>query len=606
MRVADYVMSFLRGPVGADTVFMISGGGIMHLTDALGLNKRLRYVCCHNEQAVTMAADGYAKLRGGFGAALLTTGPGATNAITGVVGAWQDSSRVFVVSGQSKFSQTIHKSGLKGLRQFGVQEVDILPMVKTITKYCAMVEKPEDIRYHLEKAMFLASYGRPGPVWIDIPLDVQGAIINPGKLHSFNPKAEGFGNLVPAPSPADIAAAHKALAGASRPVIVAGQGVRIAGAADLLVKFSKKHGIPVVTPRLGIDLMPTAHPLYIGRPGIKGDRAANFAVQNADLLLCIGTRLSINLTGHEYAKFARGARVLVVDTDTVEHAKKTVRIDRFIKSDAAKFLRAMVAFKKGPAAQEWPAWTDKCRGWKSHYPVVLPEYRKPGGPVNTYYFAEVLSKLSSGRDAIVIDSGSSSYVMSQAVSIKKNQRYLASGGLGAMGYAVPAAIGASVAMGGGRVLCVTGDGSMHMNLQELETVSHYNLPIKMFIFNNGGYASIKMTQRNFFRSLFVGVDTRSGVSLPEWKKVAELYRMKWVRVDRTASMPARIKAALSSKGPVLCEIMCSSDQLIAPTVYSIKCPDGKMVSRPLEDMFPFLDREEFRAQMIVPPVEDWK
>jgi len=597
-------MDFLRGPLGTDTVFMVSGGGIMHLTDALGRNKRLRYVCCHNEQAVTMAADGYAKISGAFGAALLTTGPGATNAITGVVGAWQDSSRVFVVSGQSKYSQTIHKSGLKGLRQFGVQEADILPMVSTITKYSAMVDKPEDIRYHLEKAMFLASYGRPGPVWIDVPLDVQGSPIDPRKLRGFNPRAEGFKDPVPAAAPSEIAAVRKALSGASRPVLVAGQGVRISGAADLLMKFAEKNGLPVVTPRLGIDLMPTSHPLYVGRPGIKGDRAANFAVQNADLLLCIGTRLSINLTGHEYSKFARGAKVLVVDPDAVEHSKKTVRIDRFIKSDASKFLKAMSSFKKGPASSDWPAWAAKCRGWKNRYPVVLPEYRKPGGKVNTYYFAEVLSELSSEHDAIVIDSGSSSYVMSQAVSIKKGQRYLASGGLGAMGYAVPASIGASAALGRGRVLCITGDGSMHMNLQELETISHYGLPIKMFVFNNGGYASIKTTQRNFFQSMFVGVDAGSGVSLPEWKKVAELYRMKWILADKPASLPARVKAALAAKGPVLCEIICSADQLIIPTVYSIKRPDGKMVSRPLEDMFPFLEREEFRAQMIVPPVED--
>lgn len=605
MRVADYVMGFFRGSLGADTVFLISGGGIMHLTDALGRNRRLRYICCHNEQAVTMAADGYAKISGGFGTALLTTGPGTTNAITGVVGAWQDSSRVFVVSGQSKFSQTIHKSGLKGLRQFGVQEADILPMVKSVTKYCAMVEKPEDIRYHLEKAMFLASYGRPGPVWIDVPLDVQGAVIKPGDLRAFDPAKEGFNAPAPSPSATDLTAARKSLAGASRPVIIAGQGVRLAGAAGLLVKFAEKHDIPVVTPRLGIDLMPTVHPLYVGRPGIKGDRAANFAVQNSDFLLCVGTRLSINLTGHEYSKFARGARVFVVDVDPVEHAKQTVRIDRLINSDAAKFLRAMlVRFKKGATGREWPAWAGRCREWKSRYPVVLSEYRRPEGAVNTYYFAEVLSQLSSGRDAIVIDSGSSSYVMSQAVSIKSGQRYIASGGLGAMGYAVPAAIGASVALGGGRVLCVTGDGSMHMNIQELETISYSKLPVKIFIFNNGAYASIKTTQKKFFQGRFVGVDSHSGVSLPEWKKAAALYRMKWLRIDNSASMASRIKAALTAKGPVLCEVICSADQAIIPTVYSIKRPDGKIVSRPLEDMFPFLDREEFRAQMIVAPAED--
>lgn len=605
MRVADYIMNFFSGRLRADTVFMVSGGGIMHLTDALGRAKRLRYVCCHNEQAVTMAADGYAKIKGGFGLSLLTTGPGATNAITGVVGAWQDSSRVFVVSGQSKFSQTIHNSGLKGLRQFGVQEADVLPMVRNVTKYCAMVERPADIRYHLEKAMFLASRGRPGPVWIDVPLDVQGALVSPQELRGFSPAAEGFASASSAPGASDLAAVRKALAAAARPVIVAGQGVRIAGAAGLLVKFAERHGLPVVTPRLGIDLIPTSHPLYVGRPGIKGDRAANFAVQNADLLLCIGTRLSINLTGHDYSKFARAAKVLVVDADPVEHAKKTVRIDRFIKSDAGEFLRAFTrGSKKISAAATWRVWAEKCRDWKSRYPVVLPEYRSSIGPVNTYYFAEALSKLASPGDAIVIDSGSSSYVMSQAVSIKRGQRYLASGGLGAMGYAVPASIGAASAMRGGRVICITGDGSMHMNLQELQTIRHYNLPVKMFIFNNGGYASIKTTQKNFFNSLFVGVDARSGVSLPDWKKVAQLFGLKWVRISGKASLSSGIRAALSGSGPALCEVVCSADQLIIPTVYSIKRPDGKMVSRPLEDMFPFLDREEFRAQMMIPIVED--
>lgn len=603
MRVADYITGFIRSRLGVDTVFMVSGGGIMHLTDALGLQKGLDYVCCHNEQSVTMAADGYAKVRRGFGAALLTTGPGATNAITGVVGAWQDSSRVFVVSGQSKFSQTIHKSGLKGLRQFGVQEADILPMVRSVTKYCAMVEKPEDIRYHLEKAEYLSSQGRPGPVWIDVPLDVQGSPVDPRRLRGFDPRAEGYGPLLDSPSAPELAAVRAALKSAARPVIVAGQGVRIAGAADKLLRFAELNGVPVVTPRLGIDLIPTAHPLYVGRPGIKGDRAANFAVQNSDLLICVGTRLSINLTGHDYPRFARAAKIFVVDADPVEHSKRTVRIDRFVRSDAAKFLDGMLKGGRpasGPGIGDWAA---RCADWKRRYPVVQPEYRK-ARPVNTYYFAEVMSGLASSKDVIVIDSGSSSYVMSQAVSIKRGQRYLASGGLGAMGYAVPASIGASAAMRGGRVLCVTGDGSMHMNLQELETIAHNRLPVKMFVFNNGGYASIKTTQKNFFHSRFVGVDDKSGVSLPEWRRVAALFGLKWVRVSSPSSMAARVGEVMSAKGPVICEVMCSADQPIIPTVYSVKKPDGRMVSRPLEDMFPFLGREEFLAQMIVPAVED--
>jgi len=603
MRVADYVMNFIYQNLQVDTIFMVSGGGIMHLTDALICHEHLHYVCSHNEQATSMEADGYAKIRGSFGVALVTTGPGATNAITGVVGAWQDSTPVMVISGQSKRQQTIHLSGLKGLRQFGVQEANILPMIESVTKYAAMIDDPSAVRYHLEKAAFLGRHGRPGPVWLDIPLDIQSAIINPQQLSGFDPITEGFTEEY-LPSDDLVKDIAELFADAERPLIVAGAGVRIAGATSLLRDLAEQINVPIVTPRLGIDLIATDHPLYVGRPGIKGDRAGNFAIQNADLLLCIGTRLCINVTGHEYEKFARSAKIIVVDKDKVEHQKPTINIDRFIQCDAKVFLRALARISEKNELTKKSAWPECCRDWKKRYPVVLPEYALQKEPINTYQFTKILSECMNPEDVIVIDSGSSSYVVSQSIAIKKGQRYVASGGLGSMGYAVPAALGASIAGNKGRVVAVTGDGSLHMNAQELSTIAHENLPVKIFVFDNRGYASIKATQHNYFNDRYIGVDRKSGVALPDILKLAELYSIEAFRIANTDDLNPIIKEALEYDGPVLVDIICSPDQLIIPTVFSKKREDGSMVSLPIEDMFPFLDRDEFKKQMIVQPLPE--
>lgn len=596
MRVADYIISFVTERLGVDTVFMVSGGGIMHLTDAIACHGSLRYVCSHNEQATTMEADGYAKARGGFGVALVTTGPGATNAITGLVGAWQDSTPLLVISGQAKRQQTIQLSGL-ALRQFGVQEADILPMVSSVTKYAVLLDDPLRVRYHLEKAMHLARSGRPGPVWLDVPLDVQGAQVDPEALEGFHPE-DGDAAKADGADPA-IAELAAEIAAAERPVFVAGHGVRIAGAVDAFRALVEAVNVPVTTPRLGIDIMDSGHPLYVGRPGIKGDRAGNFAVQNADLVIALGTRLSINVTGHEYHKFARQARVVVVDVDEVEHRKPTIRVDRFVHADALGFVEQLAAECRRLGVRKDEAWPATCRGWKERYPVFQQEYRAQE-PINTYFFTELLSGQLTNDDCVVIDSGSSSYVVSQGIRIKAGQRYLASGGLGAMGYALPAALGASVARGGKRVVCITGDGSLQMNQQELLTIAHEKLPVKIFIFNNHGYASIKATQHNYFEDRFVGVDHRSGVALPDILKVAELYGIRGMRFNAAEGLKARIAEALECEGPVLVDVECSQDQPIVPTVFSKKRDDGSMVSLPLEDMYPFLDREEFKAQMLVP------
>lgn len=605
IRVADHIMAFIYGTLKTDTIFMVSGGGIMHLLDAIACHGKMRYVCSHNEQATTMEADGFAKITGGFGVALVTSGPGATNAITGTVGAWQDSTPLLVISGQSKRKQTIYSTGMKELRQFGAQEVNILPIVESFTKYSAMLDDPSLVRYHLEKAVFLARQGRPGPVWLDIPLDVQGSLIDPDAQKGFDPVQEGYASMgTNAASDRQMRAIAEKIRDAKRPVFIAGHGVRIARAVRQFNALVEALNVPVVTPRLGIDLMDSRHPLFVGRPGIKGDRAGNFAVQNADLIVTVGTRLSINVTGHEYDKFAREAEVVVVDIDAVEHRKPTISIDRFIQADALEFIDALARHARELSIRKDDAWPERCRKWKAKYPVVLDEYRTQPTPVNTYYFTDALSSCLTPEDVIVIDSGSSSYVVSQSIKIQQGQRYLASGGLGSMGYAVPAAVGASIASGKRRVICITGDGSLHMNIQELQTIAHEKLPVKIFIFNNHGYASIKTTQHTFFSDRFVGVDTNSGVSLPDTLKIAGLYGIKGIRITHTADVEKGIREALDHPGAVICDVLCSPDQLIIPTVYSIKRDDGSMVSKPLEDMYPFLDRAQFRSEMIVDPVNE--
>jgi len=508
-----------------------------------------------------------------------------------------------VISGQSKRKQTIYNSGLKGMRQFGVQEVNILPIIDSITKYSCMINEPNKVKYHLEKATYLAKTGRPGPVWIDVPLDVQGALIKPESLESFEPEKEGFEledkkNIKP-----QVEEIFNFLKNSKRPLIIAGNGVRLSKSVEKFNELIKSLNIPVVTPRLGIDIIGSNSEFYIGRPGIKGDRPANLAIQNADLLLCIGTRLSVNVTGHEFDKFAPRAKIIVIDIDEVEHKKNTIKIDNFFKQDASNFINTLYGLVKQEDFSFESKWLNKCLEWKTKYPVVLPSY-KDEKIVNTYYFTEILSKYMNHNDVIVIDSGSSSYVVSQSIKIKKGQRYIASGGLGSMGYALPTSIGASVARGKKRVICITGDGSFHFNIQELQTLVHSKLPIKIFVYNNNGYSSIYSTQKRIFKDHFVGSDKDSGVSIPDILRIAELYGVKGVRINYSDEIETKIKEVLDFNGPVICDVICDRDQLIIPTVYSVKNKDGKMISKPLEDMYPFLSKAELKKEMIS-EYEEW-
>lgn len=598
IRVADYLAKFIYD-YGVKHVFMLSGGGIMHLTDGLVCNKNLQAVCLHHEQAASMAIEAYSRTNGHFGVGYFTTGPGATNALTGLAGAWLDSVPCLFISGQVKRRASVYKAKIPGLRQFGVQEINILPIVESITKYSVFVNNPEDIKYHLEKAVYLSKEGRPGPVWLDIPLDVQGALINPSKLRSFKPRIK---RCISKEKQANKLV--KYLKNSKRPVILAGQGVRISGAINAFLKFVNTYKIPVVTTFLGIDVIDSTNLQYAGRIGIKGDRAGNLAIQNSDLLIAIGTSLPVAEIGYEYDKFARDAKVVVVDVDVSSHKKKTIKIDSFIKVDVKEFIERLEKRIKNEKLDFDKKWLKNCMAWRKKYPVCLPEYRKLKGKINIYHFIDKLSQKLNSKDVVVTDAGSTFYVGCQATKIKKGMRYITSGGFATMGYSLPASIGASFALGKRRIMCITGDGSFQQNIQELQSVVHYKLPLKIFVLNNGGYLSIRFTQSKYFNKRFIGEGPSSGVSLPDTKEIAKAYKIKFIRINNNAELSKSLNKVLSYKGPVLCEVMTPKNQLIIPTVASQKKEDGTMVSKPLEDMFPFLNRREFSKNMFVKSIKD--
>lgn len=597
VRVADYVASFVSDQLGVDTVFLVSGGGMMFLSDGLALNKKIKTICNHHEQASAMAAVGYAKLRQDFGCAYLTTGCGGTNAVTGLLNAYQDNTPCFFISGQVKRKETSRLANTP-LRQFGVQEADIISIVEPISKYAVMITEPEQIAYHLEKAAYIAKAGRPGPVWIDIPMDIQGAMIEEADLVHFDPAEDE--DTVPAVSSEDFQRVCASLEQAQRPVIVAGQGIRLGKAIPEFKAFVERYNIPFAVSRLGIDLLPSDHPLFIGRIGTKGDRAGNFAVQNADFILVLGSRLSVSSTGHQYETFGREAEVVVLDVDAFEHRKNTVEIDHFIHGDVNDFLRHF----PDSDIRAPDTWSEKCQLWKNKWPVCLPEYADDSEGINLYWFTDRLARLAPADAVVVSDAGSSFYVVSQGFMFSEKQRYVTSGGQAEMGYTLPASIGTACARPESVTLAVTGDGSLQMNIQELQTLVHYQLPVKLFVWNNNGYLSIRASQRKFFDGRFIGTDEASGVSFPDLKKISDAYGIQYLRAEKNDELDGVIKAALALQEPSIIEIMCIADQEIVPSAASTRKDDGTMVSKPLEDMYPFLSREEFFEEMIVKPLDE--
>ncbi len=604
MRLADYVMRTLADR-GIDTAFLVTGGGAMHLNDALGLETRIQHVCCHHEQACAMAAEGYARVAGKPALVNVTTGPGGINALNGVFGAWTDSIPMLVVSGQVKRETCMASYPHLKLRQLGDQEADIIAMAKGITKYAVLVADPASIRYHLERALYLAEHGRPGPVWLDIPIDVQAAQIEPDSLRAYDPAEDA--DSAPADLEDAVCEIVRRLRAAKRPVILAGKGIRLGRAEAAFERVIRRLGIPVATAWTAIDLLPSDDPLYGGRPGDIGNRAGNFTVQNADLLLILGCRMSLRQVSYNWKSFAREAFRIQVDVDAEEMRKPTLRVDMPVVCGAAPFLEALEREldRTGFDAAVHAGWLAWCRERVAAYPVVQPRHRAPVGAdglVNPYHFMEKLFAALGDDDVVVCGNGSANVVAYQAAAIRGRQRILGNTGDASMGYDLPAALGAAVARRGGRVVCLAGDGSLQMNIQELQTVVHHGLPVKIFVLNNGGYLSIRGSQSNFFHRL-VGESPASGVSFPDMVKVAQAYGIPALRV-RGDGFAAGFAAFLAAPGPGLCEVVLDPAQGFEPKLAAKPLSDGRIVSPPLEDMFPFLSRDELRGNMLVPPVAE--
>jgi acetolactate synthase I/II/III large subunit len=586
MRVADYITRSLYD-AGGDCVFLITGGMIMHLTDALLQHDKQKFVCCHHEQAAVMAADAYGRSTGKLGVAYVTAGPGALNTLTGVVGAYVDSAPCIVVAGQSK----VALAKLTGPRQSQLQGFETLPIFKNVTKYAVMLDDLSRVRYEVEKCIHLAKEARVGPVWIECPVDIQGATFDPDEFEGYTPPAPD--NVSKKHLAEQVAMVVESLKSSQRPCMLVGAGVRLADAIDEFHQFVDKVKIPVMTSRLGMDLIDHDNPYFIGRPGTYGDRPSNFTVQNCDLLIDVGCRLAIGLVSYDYQNFAMNAKKIMVDIDEKELNKPSVIPDLAIKADAKDFFREL-----NRALEEYTfpqgEWIRRTQGWKQTYPVDLPEYSNEKEGVNSYHFYHVLSQKAPSDALFLVDTGSCFHAYAQAFKVKFGQRHLITGGLSTMGY-MPGSIGMAAAFPNRDVYCITGDGSLQMNIQELQTIVHNRLPVKLIVLNNNGYLLIRLTQNNFLGGRHIGTDKDTGVSFPDLSKLADAYGMKYMRIDRTEGLESSIMPIFSEEGPMICEVMSPTNQILIPRIASKKLDNGSMVSMPYDDMFPFLPREEYLA-----------
>lgn len=616
IKVSDYVSQFLVDN-GITHAFTVTGGGAMHLNDSLGHQKGLTCVYNHHEQACAIAAESYARIHNKIAALCVTTGPGGTNAMTGVVGGYLDSIPMLVISGQVRYDTTARSTGLN-IRAMGDQEFDITKSAAAMTKYAQMVTDPKQIRYCMEKALYIATTGRPGPCWIDIPVNFQGFYVDTDELEGFDP-AEYEAQLAPHVTDEQVDAIIDKIKNAKRPVLYAGNGIRISGGYESFKKVVELLNIPVATGWDSIDEIYDEHPLYVGRGGIMGDRAGNFAVQNSDLVFAIGNRLSIRQVGYNWKTWAREAYVIMNDVCEDEMKKPTLHVDMPVWADAKELLEKMAARleKTGEKVFTGNDWIERCQQWKKNYPVVLPKHYEDKNHANVYAFIKELSSSLSEGQVTVVGNGSACVVGSHAYVIKKEQRFIINSAIASMGYDLPAAIGAAVAEHGDKalygrsltddsvkdIILVTGDGSIQMNIQELQTVIHHKMPIKIFLINNQGYHSIRQTQTNLFNKNFVGIGPQSGdLSFPDMSKLAPAYGYPYLSCDGNDKLDETIDKALGMKGPVICEIFVSTEQNFEPKSSTKRLEDGTLVSPPLEDLAPFLDRDEFRKNMIIDPI----
>jgi acetolactate synthase-1/2/3 large subunit len=592
IRVADYIMERINAE-GVHHIFTVTGRGALFLSDAVAKHNGLKCISVHHEQAAAYSAVAYAQYNGKLGACLVSTGCAVTNALSGVLSAWQDGISCLFVSGQNTLNETSRHTGIP-VRTYGQQEADVIPLVESITKYAVMITDPKRVVYELEKALYLAQSGRKGPVWLDVPLDVQSMRIDPDELEHFAPEEA----VDYAPLPEDLEYVIKLLQNSIRPVILIGSGIHSAGAVEAFEAFVEKYDIPVTYTGTAPDAYGTDNELSIGSVGTMGcSRAGNFAVQNADLLLVIGSRLTSMTTGTDYCKFARESKVIVVDIDPVEHSKKSINVDRLIISDAKKFLTALMAAPIKKASQEW---RNKCLHWKHLFPVFDGRYEATE-KVDLYHLAESLSKTMPGKSIFVSDSGFVEIILPTNISFGKGKRCIHPALQGAMGYALPAAVGAHYASNY-PVIAVIGDGSIMMNLQELQTIRYNNIPLKIFVINNNAYAIIRKRQVDLFRTRTIGTDSSNGVGCPDFRKIAASYDIPYIKIDNHIDLHKKIQSVIEVDGPVLCEIMGLEDQSYIETSH-VRNSENRLVRRPIEDQAPFLDRKLFLSEMIIKPID---
>lgn len=583
MNVSDYIFDFLIKK-GVTDAFVVTGGQAMFLNDAMARRKEIKPIFTHHEQTCGMSADAYGRITNKLGVAVVTAGPGSMNVVNGLVGGWCDSAPMMIISGQSALNCVKYQEE-SGIRQYGIQGIFVKPFVEKGTKYFVTVDDPAKIEYYMQKAYHKATTGRPGPVWIDVPLDVQRMQVPDHLISSYQPEEK---SLLISERKKKVQEVVKLLEKSRRPLVVAGQGIRLAKAENQLKAFIEKYNLPLITTRLGIDIIASDHPLYIGRPGNYGERSANLATQTADLILSIGSRLSTASIGHNSKEFGCRAKKIVVDIDEKELNKPIFAIDLKVCDDASLFLEELN--KQEIKMQDSSKWLKNCQTWKEKYPVVTKDYQELE-EINSYYFVDELSKQCDKDTMVVVDTGSCFHVACQSWKVKEGQRFLTTGGLSSMGWWV-AGIGACVASNRCNTVVITGDGSLQMNIQEFATIKHNRLPIKTFVLNNDGYLLIRQTQRNFMEGRLFGEGPETGVWCPENEKIATAYGIKFVSITEKDSVQEKIKEVLSYDGPVICDVKIPKWQLIIPRVSSEKKEDGTLVSRNFEDMFPYLDPKE--------------
>jgi acetolactate synthase I/II/III large subunit len=592
IKISDYIVKLLEER-GADTVFLVTGGGAMHLNDSLGRSERIRNVFCHHEQACAIAAEGYARTSGKLGLVNVTTGPGGLNTLTGLMGQWTDSVPVLYISGQVRYDTTVDSQrGKIDLRQLGDQEVDIISVVKPLTKFAVTIKDPKDVRFVMEKALHEAMNGRPGPVWIDVPHNVQSAMIDETTLKGFDAPASSS----PANLKDQVGKTVKMLSQAQRPIVVCGQGTRISQTIDLVKEFCLIHRVPVVTTISNFDAIPDDFPGYSGRIGTVGQRAGNLCLQNADLVLFLGTRNNIRQISYTWKHYCRAAKKVAVEIDETELRKPLISYDLPIHADLRDFMPLLLHGVKKANLPDWTSWMEWCKERQHRFPVLTEEQRH-SNKLNPYHFANELTKLLPEGALVATANGTASLCMFQSGIIKPNQRVLINSGCAAMGYDLPAAEGMAVASGRD-VVCLSGDGSFQMNLQELATMSYNKLPVKIFYLDNGGYASIRQTQDNFFGRRR-GIDASNGIGFPDTKKLAAAYGIKHFEIMGKEDMVNTMGKVLKHSGPALCHVHLDPEHIFEPKLSSERKSDGRLVSKPLEDMYPFLPRDVFKENMII-------